>query len=342
MSKLNFAKMKKCFIIAEVSANHGRSFRRAVKMVQAAKAAGADAIKFQTYTADTITMKSDRKYFRVKHPVWGGQTLWQLYNGAYTPWDWFPKLKKVADDEGIIFFSSPFDTTAVDLLEELDAPLYKIASFELVDLSLVEYAAKTGKPLIMSIGRSTVPEIREAIATARKAGAKDIVLLKCVSAYPTPPDEINLRTIPDMIRRFKLPVGLSDHSIGIAAAVAAIPLGATVIEKHFTLSRKIDTPDNFFSIEPAELKQLVDSVRVVEQAMGKVAYGKTPGEKKNNQSRSLFVVRDVKKGEPFTPENVRSIRPDNGLKPRYLKKVFGKKARRRILAGTPLSWELIG
>jgi len=333
---------KRCCIVAEISANHGKSLRRAVSLIKQAKACGADAVKFQTYTPDSLTIDSDRKYFRVKHPKWGGQSLYKLYGSAYTPWHWFKKLKKAADDEGITFFSTAFDYAAVDLLEELDVPAHKIASFELSDTGLIEAMARTRKPLILSTGGSTAAEIKEAITTAENAGAKDIILLKCVSAYPTRPEDTNLRTIPDMVRRFGLPVGLSDHSLGIGAPIAAVALGAVMIEKHFTLSRKIETADNFFSMEPAELKQLVEGVRVAEQALGKVFYGMTDREKKGSQSRrSLFVVKDIKAGEVFTGQNVRSIRPSNGLPPKYLKRILGKKASRRVSRGTPLAWGMI-
>ena len=340
---MNLKRMKKCMIIAEVSANHGQSYSRAASMIRKAKECGADAVKFQTYTPDTITIDSDRKYFRVKHPKWKGQTLYRLYEKAYTPWEWFGKLKKVADAEGIMFFSTAFDKTAVDFLEEINVPMHKIASFELVDLPLIEYAARTKKPLMMSTGMATRSEIKEAVRTARKAGARDIMLLKCVSSYPADPEEMNLLTIPAMEKEFGCPVGLSDHTMGIGASVAAVSLGAKVIEKHFTLSRKTKTPDSFFSVEPEELKDLVDNVRVAEKAVGKVQYGLTRDEKKSRVfRRSLFVVEDVGKGEIFTEDNVRSIRPGAGLHPRYLKKVVGKRAKKAIKKGTPLKLDMVG
>src|SRR3989338_2508858 len=234
---INFEKMKRCFIIAEVSANHNRDLNRAVAMIKKAKECGADAVKFQTYTPDTMTLNADNKYFRIKHPKWGGQTLYQLYKKAYTPWDWLKKLKKVADDLNIIFFSTAFDKSAVDFLEELNIPIHKIASFELVDLALIEYAAKTKKPLILSTGMATISEIKEALSVARRAGASQIMILKCVSSYPAKPQEMNLKTIPDMARRFKCPIGISDHTLGIGVAIAAVSLGARLVEKHFTLSR---------------------------------------------------------------------------------------------------------
>jgi len=341
---INFKKdlAKRTFIIAEVSANHGQNFNRAVAMIKKAKECGADAIKFQCYTPDTMTIECDNKYFQVKHPEWGGQTLYELYKKAYTPWKWFKKLKKIADDVGVIFFATAFDKSSVDLLEEINVSVHKIASFELVDLPLIEYAAKTKKPLIMSTGMATIDEIKEAVIVAKKAGAKDITLLKCVSSYPADPKEMNLLTIPDMQKKFKCTVGLSDHTLGTAVSTAAVALGAKVIEKHFTLSRKIETPDSFFSIEPFELKELVDNIRIAEQALGKVHYGLTKDERKSKIfRRSLFVVKDIKKCGKFTEENVRSIRPGHGLHARYFEKIMNQKASRKILKGTPLTWSLI-
>jgi pseudaminic acid synthase len=332
-----FKNNKECFIIAEVSANHGQDFQRAVAMIKMAKACGADAVKFQAYDPDSLTIDISNKYFSIHHPKWGGQTLYKLYQKAYTPWDWFPKLKKIADKEGIIFFATAFDKKHVDLLEEIKVPFHKIASFELVDIPLIEYVARTKKPLIMSTGMSSVEEINDAVSAARKGGAKDIALLKCVSCYPAKPEEMNLRTIPDMYKRFKCSaIGLSDHTATTAAAVAAISLGATIVEKHFTLSRVIQTPDSFFSIEPKELKELVDHIRIAEKALGQVHYGLTEEEKKSRIfRRSLFAVEDIKKGDRLTESNVRSIRPANGMKPKYLKSILGKKAQKNIKAGTP-------
>jgi len=332
-----------CFIVAEISANHGQRFDRAVELIKRAKEAGVDAVKFQTYRPDTLTINADNRYFRVKHPRWGGQTLYQLYSKAYTPWSWFRKLKETADKVGIGFFSTAFDKTAVDFLEEIGVLVHKISSFELVDISLIEYAAKTKKPLILSTGMSTLSEIKEAVGAARNAGAKDIILLKCISSYPAKPEEMNLRTISDLIKRFGCPVGLSDHTLGIGASVAAISLGANMIEKHFTLSRKIKTPDSFFSIEPNELRDLVDNIRVAEKSTGVVRYGLTTEEEKTRIfRRSLFVVEDVKKGEIFTENNIRSIRPFNGIKPKYLAGIIGKKAKKDARRGSPLSWDMIG
>jgi pseudaminic acid synthase len=338
----SFISNQRVFIVAEISANHGQNFARAMAMIKKAKECGVDAVKFQAYTPDTLTINADNKYFRIKHPQWGGQTLYELYEKAYTPWEWFRKLKKVADDLGILFFATAFDKTSVDFLEELNVQIHKISSFEIVDLPLIEYAAKTKKPLILSTGMATVSEIQDAVDTAKRAGAKDITLLKCVSSYPAMPEEMNLRTIPHMRKRFGCSVGLSDHSLGIGAAVCAAALGASVIEKHFTLSRKIETPDSFFSIEPEELNELVTNIRIAEKAMGKVHCGLTEEEQKSKSyRRSLFVVEDIKKGQVFSSENVKSIRPSYGLKPKYISRVLGKKAKRDIKKGTPLSWGLI-
>ena len=329
------------FIVAEISANHGQDFSRAVEMIRKAKECGADAVKFQTYTPETLTINHNSKYFKVKHPKWGGQTLYQLYKKAYTPWDWFKNLKKISDDLGIIFFSTAFDKTSVDLLEEIDVPFHKIASFELVDMPLIEYMGKTKKPIILSTGMATLGEIKEAVKTAKKAGAKEIALLKCVSSYPAKPEEMNLRTIPAIERLFGCPVGISDHTMGIGVSIAAVSLGARIVEKHFTLSRKIKTPDNFFSMEPDELKQLVDSIRIVEKALGKVRFGLTEEEQKSKIfRRSLFTVKNIKMGETLSEENVKSIRPAYGMKPKYLKTILGKQARKDIKRGTPLRKDL--
>jgi pseudaminic acid synthase len=335
-------KSNKCFIIAEVSANHGQDFDRAVEMVKKAKECGADAVKFQCYKLDTMTLDCDNKYFIIEHPQWGGQTLYELYKKAYTPWEWFPKLKKIAEKEDILFFATTFDKNSTDFLEELGVPIHKIASFELVDLPLIEYTAKTKKPLIISTGMGSMEEIKEAVDTVKKTGVKDLTLLKCVSSYPAEPEEINLKTLSDMKERFDCKIGLSDHTLGIGVSVAAVASGARVIEKHFTLSRKIKTPDSFFSIEPDELKELVKNVRVTDKAVGKVYYGLTEKEKQSKIfRRSLFAVKDIKKGEKFTEENVKSIRPGYGLKPKYLKKVLGRKAREDIKKEMPLTEGLI-
>lgn len=328
---------KECFVVAEISANHGQNFNRAVALIKVARKCGVNAVKFQTYTPDTITLNANSKFFQIDHPKWGGQTLYQLYKKAYTPWIWFKKLKKIADDLGIIFFSTAFDKTAVDFLEEINVPFHKVASYELVDLPLIEYMAKTGKPLILSTGMATLPEIKEAVSAAKTAGARKIVLLKCVSSYPAEPRQMNLRTIAHMQRLFCLPVGISDHTLGIAVSISAAALGAAMVEKHFTLSRKIKTPDSFFSLEPKELKMLVDNIRITEESLGGVHYELTQEEKKSRFARrSLFVIRDIRRGETFTEENIKSIRPSNGLKPKYLKTILGKKAKKDLLCGTPL------
>jgi pseudaminic acid synthase len=289
-----------------------------------------------------MTINSKSKYFKIRHPQWGGQTLYELYKKAYTPWSWFKKLKKLADDQGILFFSTAFDKTSVDFLEELQVSVHKISSFELVDLPLIEYVAKTKKPLILSAGMATIPEIKEAVSTAKENGVKEVVLLKCVSSYPANPEEMNLQTIPHMQKLFNTTIGLSDHTLGIAASIAAVCLGAKVIEKHITLSRGINTPDSFFSIEPEELKALVENIRVAEKAIGEVHYGITQDEKRSRVfRRSLFAVKDIGKGEFFTAENISSIRPADGLPPKYFKSIVGKKSKRNLKRGTPLEWNFI-
>jgi len=331
------------YVVAEMSANHNQNFERAVQIIRAAKEAGADAIKLQTYTADTLTICADRPWFRVSGGTpWDGRTLHDLYSEAYTPWEWQPKLKQAANDLGMELFSSAFDATAVDFLEEMGVPVHKIASFELVDLPLIEKMAGTGKPLILSTGMATLAEIEEAVQAARYAGAKAIALLKCTSAYPSPAEEMNLRTIPSMAERFHAPVGLSDHTMGIAVPVAAVGLGACIVEKHFTLSRGVPGPDSAFSLEPQEFKAMVEAIRTAEKALGAVHYGSNAREAKMlSYRRSLFVVEDLKRGEVFTEQNVRSIRPANGLHPRYLREVLGRRAASDIERGMPLTWELV-
>jgi pseudaminic acid synthase len=331
------------YLVAELSANHNQDFEQAVKIIRAAKDAGADAVKLQTYTADTITMQSGKEYFRVGGgTLWDGRNLYELYGEAYTPWEWQPRLKQVANDLGLELFSTPFDSTAVDFLEKMSVPAYKLASFELVDLPLIQKMASTGKPLIMSTGMATVEEIDEAVRTARQAGCAQMALLKCTSAYPARPEEMNLRTIPELARRFDVPVGLSDHSMDAAVPVAAVALGACIIEKHLTLSRAEPGPDSAFSLEPQEFKAMVDAVRIAEKALGTVHFG--VGEKEAGSRefrRSLFVVKNVKCGEEFTSENVRSIRPGQGLHTRHLAEVLGRRASHDIERGTPLSWDLV-
>lgn len=331
------------YVIAELSANHGQNFDQAVRIVRSAKDAGVDAIKLQTYTADTITIRSERECFRLKGgTLWDGRTLYDLYQEAHTPWDWQPKLKQLCDELGLDLFSSAFDPSAVDFLEKMDVPAHKIASPELVDVPLIQKMARTGKPLILSTGMATLQEIEEAIGAARAAGLTQIALLRCSSAYPAPAEEMNLRSIPDLQQRFGLPVGLSDHTPGISVAIAAVALGACIIEKHLTLSRADGGPDAAFSLEPQEFKTLVDSVRSAEKSLGQVQYGATSHEIKTlAYRRSLFVVRDIKKGELFTAENVRSIRPADGLHPRHLPEVIGRHAAKDIERGTPVAWELV-
>lgn len=331
------------YVVAELSANHNQNFDQAVLIIRAAKDAGADAIKLQTYTPDTITIASDREEFRIDGgTIWDGRNLHDLYSEAFTPWEWQPKLKQAAEELGMDFFSSAFDSSAVDFLEEMGVPAHKIASFELVDIPLIQKMARTGKPLIMSTGMATVEEIEEALQSARDAGASQIALLKCTSAYPAPDEDMNLRTIPEMMRRFGVPVGLSDHTMGIAAPVAAVALGACIIEKHLTLSRSTPGPDSAFSLEPQEFKAMVDAVRIAEKALGAVHFGLSAKEEVSRAfRRSLFVIEDMKQGETFTPANVRSIRPAHGLHPRHLPEVLGKSASREIKRGTPMSWEFV-
>ncbi|HEY4496176.1 MAG TPA: pseudaminic acid synthase [Candidatus Paceibacterota bacterium] len=331
--------MKSVFIIAELSGNHHQKLEEALRLIDAAAAAGVDAVKTQTYTADTITIDSNKKYFQVKvNNAWKGQTLYSLYQKAYTPWEWLPKMKARAQSRGLAFFSSVFDASAVDFMEKLGVDFYKVASFEVVDIPLLERIGKTKKPVIMSKGMATAKEIRLAMKTLRQNGCPKIALLQCVSSYPAKPEEMNLLTIPDIARRFKVTAGLSDHTLGNHVAVAAVALGAKIIEKHLTLRRVDGGPDAAFSLEPAEFKNLVRDIRDIEQALGKAKYGPGKGEQENIVFRkSLFVVKDVKKGERFTPENVRSIRPGYGLAPKFYRSVLGKKAKSNIERGTPLA-----
>lgn len=334
---------KPAYIIAEMSANHNQSYERAVELIHAAHEAGADAIKLQTYTPETITIDARGPLFtHSQDSLWSNKNLYDLYSEAYTPWEWQPKLKKIADDIGIALFSTPFDPTSVDFLEEMDVPAYKIASFEIVDLPLIRYIAEQGKPIILSTGMATLAEIDEAVRTIREAGNDQIALLKCTSAYPAPPEEMNLRTIPHLAAAFGVPVGLSDHTLGIATSVAAVALGACIIEKHFTLSRADPGPDSAFSLEPHEFRAMVDAVRETQKALGTVCYDVAEHEKASTVfRRSLFAVKDIEAGEEFTEENVRSIRPGYGLPPKYLSTVLGRRAAEKITRGTPLSWGLI-
>lgn len=337
-----FTKDRPVFIIAEMSANHGQDYDQAVRIIHAAKEAGADAIKLQTYTPDTITIDCDNEYFQIQGTIWDGRSLHDLYGEAYTPWDWHPKLKQVADELGLMLFSTPFDFTAVDFLEEMDVPCHKIASFEMIDLPLIRKVAQTGKPVIMSTGMATEAEIEEAVDAFKNAGGTELVLLKCTSAYPAPPEEMNLRTIPYLADKFGVLSGLSDHTLGIDMPVAAVALGARVIEKHFCLSRGEGGPDTAFSLEPAEFRAMVDAVRNVEKGLGQVCFELTEKQKSSlTFRRSLFVVRDMEAGEAFTEENVRSIRPGHGLHTRHYEEILGRTATESIRKGTPLSMELI-
>lgn len=343
ISGRNISENTSAFIIAEMSANHGKDFEVAVKTIYAAKEAGADAIKLQTYTADTITIDSDKEYFQVTQgTIWDGTTLYKLYQNAYTPWEWQPKLKKIAEDIGLICFSSPFDKSAVDFLEDMNVSAYKIASFEIVDLPLIEYVASKGKPIIISTGIASKEEIAEAVEVCRKIGNNQIALLKCTSAYPTPLDQVNLYTLSDIKEHFKTVVGISDHTMSTLVSIASIPLGARIIEKHFVLDKNIDSPDASFSLTPDEFESLVKDIRNTEALLGQVTYELTEKSKGSREhARSLFVVKNIKAGEFFTEKNVRSIRPAHGLHTKYLKDVLGKRASKDIEMGTPLMWELI-
>ncbi len=328
------------YIIAEMSANHAGSLDRAKEMIRVAKESGADCVKIQTYTADTLTIDCHNEYFDITGGTWKGENLYGLYQKAYTPWEWHRELRDEAKKVGIDFLSTPFDPTSVDFLEELDMSFYKVASFELVDIPLLEYIASKGKPIIMSTGMGSLEEIEEAIAAIYGQGNQQLAIMKCSSAYPAKPEEMNLSTIVDMKQRFGIPVGLSDHSMGHFSAAVAVSMGASIIEKHFCMSREIENPDSTFSLEPHEFKELVTQVREVEKAKGIVAYGVSYQEQSNACfRRSLFVVKDIAEGEELTPENIRSIRPAYGLKPKYYKEVLGKKASKALKRGTPLRLE---
>ncbi len=329
------------FIIAELSANHNQDINIAKETIYAMKESGADAVKLQTYTPDTLTIDCDNEYFQIKQgTLWDGQTLYNLYKQAYTPWEWHFELKELAEKLGLVFFSTPFDKTAVDFLEKLNVPIYKIASFEITDIPLIEYVASKGKPMIISTGISTFEDIELAVNTCKQSGCQDITLLKCTSAYPAPLEEANLLTIPDMKKRFGVKVGLSDHTLGISVPIAAVALGAEVIEKHFILDKKIGGPDAEFSLEPKEFADMVKSIREVELALGEVNYELSPKvEKSRIFARSLFAVEDIREGEVFTEKNIRSIRPGFGLHPKYYKSLLGKKSKRVIKRGEPIREE---
>jgi len=329
---------KSPYVIAELSANHNGSIKRAIESIKVAKECGVDAVKIQTYTADTITIKSDRDEFQVRGGLWNGYSLYDLYSEAETPYKWHKVLFDYAERIGVTIFSSPFDFTAVDLLEELGAPAYKIASPEIVDIPLIKRVAQTQKPIIISTGMANLEEISEAVEVAYSNGCKSLALLHCVSGYPTPVNEANLLTITDLRKRFDVPIGLSDHTMGVSISVASVALGASIIEKHFTLSRLDKGPDSEFSIEPSELRELCVSAKAVHQSIGNVSYNLTNSEKISYKSRrSLYVVKDISKGEKFTPQNIRSIRPGLGLHTRYYERILGKRAMQDIDGGTPLA-----
>lgn len=338
----SMSRQRPVLIVAELSGNHLGSLDRARALVEAAAGAGADAVKLQTYTADSMTVDADMPWFRIEHGPWAGRTLHELYREAATPYEWHAELKAEVERRGMLFLSAPFDPAAVEFLEHLGMEAYKIASPELVDLPLLRAVGATGKPVILSTGMATVAEIDEAVATLRAAGCPAIALLKCTSAYPAPVDEMNLETLSDMQARWGLPVGLSDHSVGIEAPVVAVALGARLIEKHLTMSRADGGPDAGFSLEPREFSEMVAAVRTAERALGQACYGPTPAEEPSLPfRRSLFVVADVRAGEELTVENVRAVRPAAGLHTRHLEEVLGRRAARDVPAGTPLGWDLL-
>jgi pseudaminic acid synthase len=335
--------MKDVFIIAELSANHNHDLSIALKSVKAIADSGADAIKIQTYTADTITIDCDNDYFKINQgTIWDGDTLYSLYQKAYTPWEWHPELRDYAEELGLVFFSTPFDFSAVDYLEKMNNPIYKIASFEITDTPLIEYAASKGKPMIISTGIATIQEIQEAVNSCHKMGNKDVTLLKCTSSYPAPLESVNLLTMKNMKETFGVKIGLSDHTLGSDVAIASVALGAEVIEKHFILDKSIGGPDVAFSMEPKKFRSMVRSIRNVELALGSIDYSLSESAIINREfSRSLFITNDVKKGDVFSEENVKSIRPAYGLSPKYLSSIIGKKSDLNIPRGTPLKWEYI-
>lgn len=332
-----------CFVIAEMSANHLMDFNRAVKIMEAAKKAGADAIKLQTYTPDTITLNSEKPYFQITQgTIWDGTTLYKLYQQAYTPWEWQPELNRIAGEMGLVCFSSPFDASAVNFMEEMQMPAYKIASFEITDIPLVRQAAATGKPVIFSTGIAHKEDIALALETCLAEGNEQVVLLKCTTAYPSPYEDINLNAIRMLTRDFDCICGLSDHTMGQTIAVGAVAMGAKVIEKHLTLSRADGGADAAFSMEPEEFQEMVEQIRIVEKALGHETYELTEKQLNSRQhSRSLFVVKDVKAGENFTPENIRSVRPADGLHTKHYEQVMGMRAAEDIEAGEPLSWKMV-
>ena len=331
------------FIVAELSGNHRQDFDIAVKSIESIKECGLDAVKLQTYTPDTMTIDSDSDPFQIRQgTIWDGRSLYDLYKEAHTPWEWQPKLKKIAEDLGLVCFSTPFDKTSVDFLERIGMEAYKVASFEITDIPLIEYIASKGKPVIMSTGIATHSDIKEAVNACRRMKNDQIALLKCTSSYPASPEEMNLKTIPDMAVEFNVISGLSDHTLSMAVPVASVALEAKIIEKHFILDKKLRGPDATFSLCPDEFKKMVESVREAEKALGRVSYELTGKVKKNRAfSRSLFVVKDVKAKEAFTKENVRSIRPADGLSPKHISEILSKKAKKDIKKGSPLSWDMV-
>lgn len=334
---------KRTFIIAEMSANHMQDYDRAVEIIKKAKWAGADAIKLQTYTPDTITIDCDNEYFQIKQgTIWDGTTLHKLYQTAYMPWEWQRKLKQIAEEEGLVFFSSPFDFTSVDFLEEINVPAYKVASFEINDIPFIEYIASKGKPILISTGIAKLGDIQEAVKACERMGNEQVAILKCTSAYPAAVDEINLNTIPNIKETFSTIVGLSDHTLGTAVSVGAVAIGASIIEKHMTLRRNDGGADSKFSMEPEEFKEMVDNIRIVEKALGTISYDLNEKQSKSREhSRSAFIVQDIKAGEIFTEKNIRSIRPGFGIETKYIKDILGRTASGNISKGTPMSWDLI-
>lgn len=332
-----------CYIIAEMSANHAGDINRAIEIIHAAKECGADCIKIQTYTPETITINCDNKYFRIDNGTWKGENLYSLYGKAYTPWEWQPILKKEAEKIGIDFLSTVFDRTSVDFLENIGIDFYKIASFEIVDIPLIKYVASKGRPMIISTGMASLEEIEEAVSTAKKEGCNDICLLKCSSAYPAIPDDMNLATIADLKNRFGLVTGLSDHSLGSIAAVTAVALGAKIIEKHICISRDIENPDSSFSMEKEEFAAMVRDIREAERAIGKVCYDISQKEAESRIFRkSIFVVKDIQKGEKFNESNIRVIRPGWGMEPKYYDSIIGKCAKVNLKRGEPLRLDMVG
>ena len=328
------------YIIAEMSANHNGDINAAYSIIEAAKSSGADAVKIQTYRPDTITLKSQKEDFVIKGGLWDGRTLYDLYEEAHTPWDWHKPLFDHARRVGITIFSSPFDTTAIDLLEDLGAPAYKIASFEAIDLPLIRYAASTGKPMIISTGMADQTEIAEAIDAAKSAGCSDLAILHCVSGYPAPAEDYNLKTIPDMIDRFGLVTGLSDHTLDNTTAIASVVLGASIIEKHFTLDRNGGGPDDSFSLEPSEMAALCRDTKTAWAALGQVDYGRKSSEQGNVQfRRSLYFVRDMAAGETITADCIRSVRPGYGLPPKYFDRLMGCRMKKAVSINSPVNWD---